>query len=411
MLKRNIGDILNASLNKIDDIELRMALGKSLNALLKQQSLIGEALYDRLNKEIENSKNSNNDLWNIFTSFVKKEDFNRKNRLLANGFRIVDVGMCVYCDANVDESDLFAVPNRVSEEVFEEQHYLLDCNYDEIEMYLDRKYSVVVTDCYNNEYNMDCVLKLNYRFAEKERDLVKIAKIYKINKPIIFNPWARHAIDICLSENVPFQIKDIIFKENIPVVSGVLMWNVESSLVDVTSSKVAPLEERIIYQNTIDENITVNDFVLPFVDVDDVVKEENAIILFSDNKIKECLKYRILTCIADAECYGNEFKINNLVRVRTKGEVINLLKCFKNKEFDCEFLGTCSDKKLKFFNDYRRELTYYEYEKNVFVRPRTNLPTVAIKFVGVDPVVVDFGNYVLSYLRWNYPDFNWMGVK
>ena len=125
-------------------------------------------------------------MWQIGTRLIPDEEIGKwKGR----GYVPDLPGSNVYFKTNVTRDIKTAVDSPL----------YLDCPYDKIDEYLNRTYQ---GQCCGHSF-FYCLTR-SYTFIEEiEYDLLaKVARLYKINRPMIFAPEARRAVDICITDGL-----------------------------------------------------------------------------------------------------------------------------------------------------------------------------------------------------------------
>ena len=109
------------------------------------------------------------------------------------------------------------------------------------------------------------------------------------------------------------------------------------------------------------------------------------------------------------------------MRLRTRGDIEYILSSFNKtyfgKQFAAEYvgLGTLAAKNKttshKMIFQYNRQDSYKMAEDALCLSLAMNKPVINLLFAGEGLLKTDYVNYVLHYLKKNYPEFNWAGVE
>lgn len=408
----NVQEIIDEKLSNITDSQLRIALQEALRGVIQHQTEMNKALIKRVEDEIRDCRNLGlyiNNLWSIQTVFVP---YNKVDVWEQSGFYDISIGSSVFYEQQLEHFlDMdFQNENRC-------EQYFLNCKYEDFDGYLNKTYKVVCTDINENQIEKECTLCLNSRLVKHEEDLFKVAILYGVNKPVLFSPWARRAVDVIIKGNDGGQIKSVNSIEGVPLIVGQLMWNIEKTPKDVDGTiQVASDGGHKIYEYSFDVNIKNTDFVISDESIRNIVKNDNSIVLQSDNELNNCFtKYRLHNSIAIEK--HNMFANHGLdmasdkVRLRTRADINYVLKGLSNNLFICELVGLTNAKGYSLIEEYRKEHSYYCDSDNLFYKNRRKLLCCYVMFSGMEQFVTDYANYVLHYLNCNYPDYSWVGVK
>ena len=194
-------ELIEKKLSTLENAELRYSLEQVFRALSDRQDRISNELMERLLREKSRSNESYDEKWTVATVLAKENEI---AKYTVDGFSVIDVGKCYYkkqdvVDLSLENSNTSNQSNR---------QFFLDMEYGDWDRYLNRTFE---GDGFKYQ------ICINERFIKKEDNLFKLCAMYGINKPVIFSPWARRAIDIRIEEGkVPKSVDGVSLrlKEN-----------------------------------------------------------------------------------------------------------------------------------------------------------------------------------------------------
>ena len=344
----------------------------------------------------------------------------------------------------------------------------LNVPYEDIGGFCNKAYHGICKDKNGNQHDFAYVLSRDYSLVEAEKDLFEIADVYELQKPVIFSPYARrqvriefYQLDAALAELIgknlssgawenpdglygindcvlDFQLKENEL-ENYLLLNKILLWNVDIKEDRITRDMPPVLGAdgnivRYEYLMEFDKEQCV--FVLPEEKSDDIVRQEDKsgedenkrlIIRYSSPiRQRSCKIVTLRKCTADDAdsdmVFANYFfKEKSKLRLRTRGDIEYILSSFNKtyfgKKFAAEYvgLGTLAAKNKtashKMIFQYNRQDSYKMAEDALCLSLAMNKPVINLLFAGEGLLKTDYVNYVLHYLKKNYPEFNWAGVE
>ena len=321
-------------------------------------------------------------------------------------------------------------------EITRSEAYFINAPYDELKNICAHKYKGRLVTSDGTEKNFTYTLQRHERFIYAEKILFEIASLYQIKRPVIFSPYARHAVDIKIFGVDATDFKnvrnvDLMATQNNlrgKLLKGNLFWNVQ--IEDSEIRYVSSVNEEYIgadgkliryeYFYTFDADEKV--FILPTQHCDDFnVKtdgNDKKIVLGYNTLLKErsCQKVILsdLPQISD-DVFTNDFpRRNTTLRLKTEGDVTKMLTCFNETRF-----GKICPAQFESFNAdnfkplavYAKSDQYFYPPENILLGNVRNKLVCCIKFCGDSIFKIDYANYVLHYLKQNYPEFGWAGVE
>ena len=415
----------------------RETIEKVFSALAKHQESFLNELSERITEE-KNGSDWNSD-FDIVARLVKRDDTESKLGLFP-----IDVGSSLIFSTSLSS---FEKPSRADDEFFKTS-FFIDTSYKDIDNFCaPKKYQGLLVTMDGTTKNFTYSLQRHDRFVRNEKILFDVAALYKINRPVIFSPYARKAVDLKIdgldkADFKNFKNFDLMLEENNLngrlLVDYQLCWNVK--IEHDAMRRISEVEEQkqyvgadgklIRYEcfHSFDKGTAV--FVLPDQHCDDLritaTEDEKKIILGYHSVLKEH-DYKTLTLSkvekGSTDTFTNDFpRKNNKLRLRTEGDLERVLACFNvtrmGKNFPAGFKSLGSSKNLKPIEIYSREDSYYVPNENRLLGAGFGKPTCYINFSTdstLDPRLLrfkaDYVNYVIHYLSQNYPEFNWAGVE
>ena len=419
----DVSSIIDSSRN-IDGYE-KAVLKKLFYKLEENQKNVFKEIESEVSKQLGNlhTKKEN---WHITTALIDSDKCTI-DAAKRNGFYEViplDVNeeKMPFTELNVyrnDDPDVQRRGNVYAGIVF------LNCKYSEIGCYKKDYYAIVHTSEGDLEvkYNL-----IPYEgILEYEKKLERAALQYGINVPLIYSPMSRRAmivkvdIDASFVEKKRDHVIDFLYEKN--QLNGVILnkktmvWNVKTEEKERlprpkenVDKSIIPLFDsaKIVY--TFDAND--NEYFYVQSENIDIWRNNNKVYLGIDSIMKiDSIDYERFTI-----CYGNpdfigkndlfennyDFECCLKERVRTKGDILNILSCFDLKCEDVYFSG-----KQDTIRTYEKRCTYH-YPKDDVLKSSS---VVYVKIQGSkDLYFEDHISYVFSYLNYYYPEFRWVGV-
>ena len=321
----------------------------------------------------------------------------------------------------------------------------LDCAYEDMEAYLDKTYE---GECCGHAFYYR--LQRNRSFIEDVEHglLSKIASLYCINRPLIFAPEARRAVDVCITEGLTADELAV----NAPHVNGKLQ--IDASVLAATGWRINNLggilrvNQRLVITN-VKLSAKAADFTNDgenadgehYYDVRGILPDSTLILPYTPNlnydvrrievgKVPEhayrvyvsdgvdLRQYHTLT-FSDTETadWINTWQNgNDLPRLRTAGDIDAFCKRFTNNNFGftCEFDSVIEPNEPVPKNVLRRYERRDRYpgwgEIQDIFHARRYRPVCYLRFRGNRKYLTDWAEYVLSACEHEYPEFSWAGV-
>ncbi len=396
------------------------ALRESLLALAEHENAVLEELRRRIARESRPSAPEFQVVTALIPNHLEK-DLNKKGLYAVPGY---EYSLFPSRQPSIENMDLNSYPKQTAGPFF------LGCALDEVNGWLNEKYRVKA-----DGREVLVRLRPHKSYETAERMLYRIARLYKIDQPIIFSPYARRGVDICcdewtegtLPENIDFSGTALADKV---LTDYKLMWNVKIKKdQDYYSSSNAPDGKDVIYRYVISDNISRDSFILPAEENDDEKleindKDEHKISVVSRQNI-DPFKYDLLTVsqpedLSDLpiEVFNNSCDVGRLhqhVRLRTQGDVEAVLKAFNCNGYSCMFdsFGRKKEEVKVLFRSH--DSAWYDRAPGKceeFLRARNlSRPVCYVQFKAPDRYLSDWVDFVLDYLEYKFPEFRWAGVK
>ena len=318
--------------------------------------------------------------------------------------------------------------------------FYLNCPLAEVEKFLAREY---VGQCLGREIRYQ--LRRDYTFIrEIERKILwRTAKSYGVTRPIIFAPWARRAVKICITDGLEPQelaakapevngkkvLSNDVFRAadlKIDLIGGVLVTN---QLLSVTNLKLSNkainfagdgIDEFGHFLN-VQGDLSAQDFILP------ETNSQNFSIALKDNwsaqrvyTEEDIRKYRTLTFgQGQSDAWKNVWRSGiSLPRLRTAADISCELSRYQYEGFfSCRLervVQPLTNEKIskRIIERYEIDCRYPDDSSSQeFFRATTYRPTCYLLFSGDKIFLDDYANYVLEAMENNYPEFIWAGVS
>ena len=405
---------------EIDD-ELRAALKETFAALAdREEDILGEIRQETAAALKGAGKNKNIAVVTLLAAKDSAEEMKARHF-----FRISESGKRQ--EADISRSLFYAEDDFTEENNLPEAGpFFLRCPYEDMDKYLNREYAGHI-----GGENFSYRLVVNDRFIRQEERLARLFRLYRLETPVIFSPYARRAVDICLDKTVSaknWRDMNLALEENnldgVLITDRILMWNVNFLPDDKEcDSSVAPDEGEVKRKHIFvaEKNI----FLLPKTnpDNDDFMDirrtEDNIVITAPENfEIEKCVAADIVPpdmnkLPADAEVFANRFNTERLFvksRLFSAGDVEYVLKNFDNGDFSAEFShwGRRGDEKI--ILAYSKEHGYSSRRDQRLIAVGRKMPPCFVKFAAPPMYLTDWANFVLNYLGKKYPEFLWLGA-
>lgn len=314
-----------------------------------------------------------------------------------------------------------------------------DEDYNLISEILSKKYSATFM-INGTKYETFFYLKQSKVFIEKEKEIQRLSIQYRIEKPLIYNPMARRALEIFVK--MPCEIKksdvvsiDLQFEKNQLmdkiITNSYLVWNIsEKDYDELPPAKTGKFDEILplwdktfsIYRFPVkNKSKNVKDFIVVDNDLRMIKRVENDIYWQLKEDYTE-MRYKKFSIYFNSEAVINKIKFQskglfhneylelptgNIERIRTKGDAFRVISCFEKLGISClEILTSKSDKDIIY--TYPSKMDYYQLKDE---RLRVQHQCV-IYFERNDEDVFfsDKVSYVLGYMNHRYPEYQWIGV-
>ena len=313
--------------------------------------------------------------------------------------------------------------------------FFVNAPYDELKNICKPKYQGRLVTSDGTVKNFSYCLQRHERFIAAEKILFEVAALYKMNRPVIFSPYARKAVDIKIFgvdaddfkklRNVELMTE----KNNLrgKLVKGNLFWNVQIEEGEMrrggeVDEYIGADGKLIRYEYFHTFNADEKVFVLPNQHCDDLhinTESGDKTIALCYNSVLKERGYQKVT-LTDAhkisdDVFTNDFpRRNDKLRLKTEGDVAKVLACFNETRF-----GKICPAQFASFNvanfkplaSYAESDRYFYPPEEILLGNVRNKPVCCIKFGGDSIFKTDYANYVLHYLKQNYPEFGWAGVE
>lgn len=419
----DVSSIIDSSQN-ISGYE-KALLKKLFSKLEEDQNHIFDKIEIKVTKQLETIHTHENN-WRVMTALIDNDkssidvanhnDFYEIIPLDVNEEKMPFAELNVYRN---DDPDVQRRGNVYAGVVF------LNCKYSEIADYKRNYYAVVHTSEGDLEVKYNLIPYEGILKCEKR--LEQTALQYGINVPLIYSPMSRRAMIVKVDIDAAFVEKnrdffiDFLFEKNklkgVVLNKKTIVWNVKTvdkerlpHPKDNVDKTIIPLFDSAQTIYTFDVND--NEYFYVHSENIDVRRYKNKVYLGIDSNMKiDSIDYEKFSI-----CYGNSDFIekNNLFvnnynfegrlkdRVRTKGDICNILSCF---ELKCE--EVCFSGKQNPIRTYENRCTYHYPKEDV-------LKSSSVVYVKVQDskeiYFEDYISYVFSYLNYYYPEFRWVGV-
>lgn len=320
----------------------------------------------------------------------------------------------------------------------------LHCAYDEMDDIFEKTYE---GHCLGKVFHYR--LKRNRTFIEEieQNLLARTAALYHINKPLIFAPDARRAVDICVTDGL--SVSDLIVHAEqkdgkyiidapvlekadweIDLLNGRLRTNMRLILTNVKLSP-KPLDFAKDGKNEfgryfdIPGSLPKDTLIIPCTPTqnNDVLEIEA-----DDNEspfrvyVNEDVDLRTYDTIAFGEVapddwenlYRNDV---NLPRLRTANDVDEICRCFTDEARGLSVGFKCvvqpgESAPTNIIRRYERQDRYPDWgNTEELFKARRYRPICYLNFSGAGVYLGDWAEYVLAAFEKNYPEFIWAGVR
>lgn len=315
-----------------------------------------------------------------------------------------------------------------------------NADYDLIEEAISKKYvgNLVIQ---GQEYKVEFALRRANLFVQKEKEIQKISVQYGMERPLIYNPMARRALEVLvkfpcdLKQNEKAVISLELDKNRLSsqvILNSYLMWNIsEKPFEELPSPKseysneVVPLWDKtfLIYcfpvkNGDVKEYILVDHDLRAIKRVGDTIywqlKEEYTDMTYkkySIYAIGDMDKKKILS--QSQYVFHNDYEVpptGEIERIRTKGDAFRCASCFRKLGLACS--GILLEKELS-DNDviytYTKRLDYYQLKDGRLKTDHRCM--ICFDDKRDDVFFVDKVSYIIGYMNHRYPEYRWIGVR
>lgn len=273
-------------------------------------------------------------------------------------------------------------------------------------------------------------LKFDDSYLIAQKLLFELSSVYKNDTPVLYNPFASKYFEIISLDDLPEKLKkeDINFefeKNNLNVIENAqLYWNIE---ISGDKSKSLNFDKEVIYDNQkkfeykIPKKHKDKEFVLPLSN-EAIIYDYN----FSDSYLNIVLnldvsafrKFRFHEVDKNTVEFKELYNANKIfsndfvsplkkVRLLTDSDIEYAIRPFKNfLNYSCEISFEEPEKKvLRYTNKLLKiyKNNYIHPLKTIYLVFKENTNSYKIKYV------CDYINFVITYLRYFYPEIDWIG--
>ena len=319
----------------------------------------------------------------------------------------------------------------------------LCCAYDEMNDILSNVYE---GQCLGKTFHYQ--LKKNRMFIEEiERNLMaQVARLYRIDKPLIFAPDARRAVDICVLDGLVLsELKDYATQKDgkllvdvtsleragwqINLLGGrlrvndcLILTNIEISQKPLDFANDGEDEKGRYFDvqgNLPDRTFILPNTPLPDSDILEIVPDKNGrpFRVYVNHNV-DLRTYQTMTFNEfNDDDWINEYQDGDeLPRLRTAGDIDEFCRRFENNSRGnkCSFKCVVQPGEpapVNIIRRYERIDRYPDWgETQIFFQARRYRPTCYLNFVGERQYLSDWAEYVLSVFEKMYPEFIWVGV-
>lgn len=421
----DVSSIVDSSQN-IDGYE-KALLKKLFYKLEENQKNVFDKIEAKVTDQLVSlSKNKNN--WHISTALIEN-DKNTKDQAKRNGyFEVIPIDnnreVMRFNELNVCKEDNFDVVMRGN--VYAGVVFL-NCKYSDMISYKKDYYGIVHADDANQDHEIKYNLIPFEAIMEQEKYLEQTALQYGIEVPLIYSPLSRRAMVIKVdlsaleaSKNSNYTI-DFQYKKNqldrVIINNKTLVWNVMSEDKNVLPHPKENVDKKVteaFYKSYMVYSFGAKENEYYYVRSKnlDIRRINNDIFigLDSDSTI-DMIEYQRFTVypknsssIDNSLLFDNKFDPDHCVkqRIRTKGDINNVLSCFDICYEDVSFSG-----KHNIIHTYDSRYSYH-YPKDEVLHSNSVI-YVKIRDNG-EMFFEDYVSYVFAYLNYYYPEFRWVGV-
>lgn len=286
----------------------------------------------------------------------------------------------------------------------------VDCEISDISSYEGKHYAII-----DGKEEREITLERTNIFIEKENIIFELFRFYNINMPCIYSPYARRAF-VITDENINLKRNRIEFKDK-KIFTGKLLWNIEIT----PASRLSRYKEVTVNgQNFIRfENSGKDDFII--IDSSDSGEcfVKNSTERYIDIDVKsfetfspEYFRVTIKNIITERKNKFVNSVNNNIIapeRIRTRADVglaVNKYYPFPD-EYKGFFMKTNNNTVKDYVSGYK-----YNYTGSLSVGlANKNYCYLKFENQNSDIFFEDRINHFIAFMRYNYPEFYWVGEK
>ena len=278
----------------------------------------------------------------------------------------------------------------------------------------------------NGTSEFEYTLRFNDRYLNIQKLISELANLYETENAVLFSPYMRKFFDVCISEEIPKNIKpdDISYefeKNHIPAITNaVLLWN-----FSVTETELIKADAKIPYGQTVrysyhfDKKKNTSCLILPKNNqtvIYGICTDEHGITITLDHEFEEFIlveyrnadiqnsKYKKME--AAGRLYSNFINKSCLAakRILSECDIEYAIYPFRNHQgIKCEITQKLNEICRRYSYKYRPSLSGKLGSRK--------LRSVMLKFTFErnEQFKHDYINYVLDYLDYYYPEIEWVG--
>lgn len=288
----------------------------------------------------------------------------------------------------------------------------INCSYDKVSEYETtedgKKFKLEKTDV----------------FVKKEKIISTLFRLYNIHHPYIYSPYSRRAFKLFELnkatneyEPVDLKINNYDLSKITGAVQGTLMWNITVEPGNRLRSKKTLVNNREFDRYDCDKD----SFIIPESEVDETSVDDIRLIKVSDAYVDvesgsdiEFMKVSLheINNFQPVCMYSNKLNSDNLLipkNLFTKSDI----KLAVDTYYSCpgEYVDFTFSNKKEAVKAYSRDFNYNYNDLSNISRRNKNFCYLCFKDSGVDNFFIDRVNYFIEFMRYNYPNFYWVGVK
>ncbi len=292
----------------------------------------------------------------------------------------------------------------------EENTVFVECRTDEVEQFEGEQLAIL-----NGNKEIKVNLRRATSFVEKESLVFNLFKAYGIHSPCIYSPYARRAF-VIENEDINLKRDKIVFKDK-RIFKGRLLWNLE---VTPSNKLSRPQEVSVNGQSFIRfDNSREDGFIIVDGIDSDVcfIKEGHNGFIDMAKKDYDLKNFEFSKIVIKEVKQGRRNQFSNVSdregivpsRIRTKADIHLAIEYFY--EYPIEFITYFTKTNNNTIKDYPMEYKY-NYSGNLNVgMVNKNFIYLHFQDSKVDLFFEDRVNFFISFMRYNYPEFYWVGVK